>query len=145
MISAIYILINDNNGSKKFTINEQMYIDNYKSNYIVDMIAISLGCGFLYYLNKTATDSNAKIIKIILNIIVIIVILTFSIMLYVNSADFYKKCSNNLFKIKDSPNSANPITTPPTNNTSAYVRPNLKTSPAPTSSEITAAPGEICI
>jgi hypothetical protein len=145
MISAIYILINDNNGSKKFTINEQIYIDNYKSNYVVDIIAISLGCSFLYYLNKTNTDSNAKIIKIILNIIIIIAILIFSIMLYVKSADFYKKCSNNLFKIKDSPNSVNPTTTPPTNNTNGYVPPEVKTSAPPTSSEITAAPGEICI
>lgn len=145
MVSAMYILINENNGSKKFTINEQMYIDNYKSNYIVNTIAISLGCSFLYYLNKTVTDSKTKIVKIILNMIVIIAILTFSSLSYVNSVNFHNKCSNNLFNIKDPPTMQLPTTPAPTENNNVTVTPKVITTAPPTSSPNTAAPGEICI
>lgn len=150
MITAMYVLIKDNKGSKKFTINEQIYIDGYKSNYVVQLFAIFLGCGFLYYLKKISTIDNERIIKRFMKILIIIFMCFISGKLFSDSSSFYKKATNGLFKVptKDPPNIVYPII--PTISTD---KPNLwKLPPMPTSinkntttNKPTAKPGDICI
>jgi hypothetical protein len=86
--------------------------------------------------------------KRLMKILVIIIILSFSIALYSDSAKFYNKVTNNLFKIpKDAPDIIYPsVPTMPTEGPIVWQLPPMPTSVNTTRpNKPTAKPGEMCI
>jgi hypothetical protein len=137
-----------NKESKKITINEQIYIDGYKSNYVVQLFTIFLGCGFLYYLKKVSTTDNERIIKRFMKILVIVFMCFVSAKLFSDSIGFYNKCVNGLFKIPDlPPNLIQPKIQVATDNPIVWKLPPVPTSinNNNTTNKPTAKPGDICI